>query len=134
MTETKTILIVDDDKSVRDSLERVLRLQNFDVLLAVSGKDALREALRAKIDFVFLDLNLGPNDDGWDTFDALQKVAPSLPVLVMTGEAPRMAHSSASRAAALLLKPITDYPYLFRRLRELQKPGQAMEGLAVTTK
>ena len=129
MAKKETILIVDDDKAIRDSLERVLRLENFSVCLAANGTEAVREALRSQIDFVLLDLNLGPNESGWDTFDALHKLNASLPIFVMTGEAPRMAHASASHAAALLMKPISDYPFLFRRLRELS--GQRKEALSL---
>ena len=113
-----TVLLIDDDRSVRDSLGRVLRVENFDVVLAENGKEALREAIRTKVDFVVLDLNLGPEESGWETFRALSELSPSRPILVMTGEPDRLAHSAASRAAALLIKPL-DLGFLFRRLREL---------------
>ena len=118
MTETGNILLIDDDRSVREALGGVLRLEQFNVVLAANAEEALREFLRQKIDAVLLDLNLG-QADGWETFDALVGLVPSLPILVMSGETDRLySHTAAHTAAALMAKPI-DISFLVGKLRDI---------------
>jgi len=59
VTQRANVLLVDDDVTVRQSLERVLTLENFRVVPVSNGHDALREFGQKHIDIVLLDLNLG---------------------------------------------------------------------------
>jgi DNA-binding NtrC family response regulator len=128
MTAKPNILVIDDDRAVREALDRVLRVEQFEVVLAANAEEALREFLRHKVDAVLLDLNLSHEENGWDTFDALNQLAPSLPILVMSGQPDRFSHASAHAAAALLPKPI-DFSALFeKRHRKLREPVHKQQG------
>src|SRR5216117_9205 len=73
------ILVVDDDPSVREMLTRVLVGEDYLVLPAASGPEALKIASATQIDLVLLDLNM-PGQSGWDTFERLTAEDPLIPV------------------------------------------------------
>jgi len=83
-----TLLFVEDDEAVRDSLTCLLVHEGFLVLTAATGHDAmglLRTPL-SPIDVVLLDVNL-PDVNGLDLCARLREMYPRLPVVVCTGEA-----------------------------------------------
>src|ERR1044072_387939 len=53
----KRILVVDDDTSVRESIARVLEEQDYDVIVAATGREAVSVFLAGSPDLVLLDLN-----------------------------------------------------------------------------
>ena len=61
----KRILLVDDDPTVRDSLNDVLAAEGYVVIPAENGQQALALANHSSIDLVMLDLNM-PVKNGWD--------------------------------------------------------------------
>jgi two-component system, OmpR family, response regulator MprA len=78
------ILVVDDERAVRDSLRRALELQGFEVELASDGAEALaRLAENGQLDAVVLDI-LMPGIDGLDVCRQLRRRGNSVPVLMLT--------------------------------------------------
>jgi two-component system, OmpR family, response regulator MprA len=78
------ILVVDDERAVRDSLRRALELQGYEVELANDGADALaRLAENGQPDAVVLDI-LMPGIDGLDVCRQLRRRGNSVPVLMLT--------------------------------------------------
>src|ERR687885_157084 len=80
------VLVVDDDAAVRESLARALRLEGYDVELAVDGAEALErlvDANGAAPDLVVLDV-LMPNVDGLEVCRRLRRTGSRLPVLMLT--------------------------------------------------
>jgi len=80
------VLIVDDEAAVRDSLERVLRHEGYDVLLAEDGREAMRllAAPRGeRADAVLLDV-LMPRLDGLEVCRRLRDTGDRTPVLMLT--------------------------------------------------
>src|SRR5262245_40673006 len=71
----KKILLVDDDPAVRESVARVLTGEDYDVLTAANGLEALDLAAANEVDLVLLDLNL-PKKNGWDTFELMTRHNP----------------------------------------------------------
>ncbi len=114
---TEKILVVDDEKSIREALSKVLRAENYEVLLAETGKEAMERYGTEPIDLLLLDLNL-PGGNGWATLDWLAKVNPLLPVIIITGRANQRALAEKSGADALMEKPL-DVPLLLQTIREL---------------
>jgi len=82
----ETILIVDDDRALRQMAGRLLGSLGYQVVLAGSGEEALRiyREQRAGIDLVLLDLRL-VDMDGSEVLRQLQQIAPSVRVLVSSG-------------------------------------------------
>ena len=83
---TGTILVVDDEESVRTLAERVLRREGFEVATADNGITAVEmvKASPQKFDLVLLDLTM-PRLDGKQTFDKLISVQPNLKVVLTSG-------------------------------------------------
>jgi DNA-binding response OmpR family regulator len=55
---TKRILLVDDDRSIRESLGKILRAENYEVVLGENGEAAVEKHAAERIDLLILDLNL----------------------------------------------------------------------------
>ena len=68
----KKILIVDDDRDLVASLERVLRGNGYDVAAAHSGADGLRAVLAERPDLVILDVMMETDTAGFEAADALR--------------------------------------------------------------
>jgi two-component system response regulator MprA len=77
------ILVVDDEPSVREALERVLRLDGFDVALAADGMQAVRHMAVTSTDAVVLDV-LMPRLDGLEVCRRLRDTGDRTPVLMLT--------------------------------------------------
>jgi two-component system response regulator MprA len=82
-----SILVVDDEPAVRDSLRRALELEGYAVELARDGEEALdRLALEDQPDAVILDI-LMPGIDGLEVCRRLRQTGSTLPVLMLTARA-----------------------------------------------
>jgi DNA-binding response OmpR family regulator len=76
----QTVLVVEDERDIREVLRRYLERAGMAVLSASTGAEALRLADAARPDLVLLDLGL-PDIDG---VDVLAEIAPTTPVVVLT--------------------------------------------------
>lgn len=101
----KTILLVDDDQSVRESLGKALEGENFDVILASNGQEALAKFDPSQVDLVLLDLMM-PVQGGWRTFEELNAMNPFLPIIIITGDPNQFPRQQLFAVVALLKKPI----------------------------
>ncbi len=127
--ETKTarpekpkILLVDDDPAIRQILRRLLADEDYEVVTAANGLEAL-EMTDASIDLVLLDLNM-PVKDGWDTFETLSFKYPWLPIILITARPNQFFPALASGVGALLEKPL-DFVKLFDTVRALlEEPAE----------
>lgn len=82
-----TILVVDDERAVRESLRRALELEGYEVELAADGEEALeRLGSGAAVDAVVLDI-LMPGIDGLEVCSRLRTGGNSVPVLMLTARA-----------------------------------------------
>jgi two-component system response regulator MprA len=81
------ILVVDDERAVRESLERALELEGYDVELAADGEEALeRMSTAPPADAVILDV-LMPGIDGLEVCRRLRAGGDAVPVLMLTARA-----------------------------------------------
>ncbi|AXK87744.1 response regulator transcription factor [Nocardia farcinica] len=128
------ILVVDDDRAVRESLRRSLTFNGYTVDLAVDGVDALEKATAQRPDALVLDVMM-PRLDGLEVCRRLRSTGDDLPILVLT------ARDSVSERVAGLDAGADDYlpkPFaleeLLARLRALLRrrapdPGDTSETL-----
>ncbi len=80
------ILVVDDEKIIRDLLSRLFARDNVNVLLAENGLKALEVAKNNEIDLAIMDIRM-PGMDGLRTYQELRSIKPNLPCIFMTGYA-----------------------------------------------
>jgi CheY-like chemotaxis protein len=115
--KTETLLVVDDDPSVREVLTRVLDEEGYFVLAAANGPEALEVMATHQIDLVLLDLNM-PLESGWETFEALTAQNPLAAVIVVTARSGQLSTALGSGVGALLEKPL-DYSKLLETVRSI---------------
>ena len=85
MEPKKTILIVEDDKFLRELISRKLSGEGFDALEAVDGEEGIKKIKEEKPDLVLLDLIL-PGIDGFEVLARLREdpEISSIPVIILS--------------------------------------------------
>ena len=132
------LLVVDDDRAVRESLRRALTLEGYEVELAEDGADGLARIAGASPDAIVLDVAM-PVVDGIEMCRRLRHDGASLPILMLTAR-----ESVTDRVAGLdagaddyLVKPFA-LEELLARLRALLRrtdgaaPGDVLEFAGLT--
>lgn len=109
--EPYKILVVDDDREIRDLMKHALGLAGYDVLTAADGLEANTALANTRIDAIITDLIM-PEKDGMQLIGELRKTHPELRVVAMTGggHIPTEQYFKVARAFgahALLSKPFT---------------------------
>jgi two-component system response regulator MprA len=127
------LLVVDDDRGLRDALRRALTLAGYDVHLTDTGAGALAQVSQAVPDAVVLDVGL-PDIDGLEVCRTLRREGNRVPVLMLTARdavADRIDGLDAG-ADDYLVKPF-DIDELKARLRALMRrsgPEGGLDGLS----
>ena len=80
------ILIVDDEKSIRNTLREILEFEKYNVEEAVDGLDCLTKVKQNSYDVILLDIKM-PNLDGMETLERIQILSPDTPVVMISGHA-----------------------------------------------
>ena len=80
-----TILIVDDEKNIREGLAADFEMDGYAVRLAENGRDALGQISRGDIDLVITDLRMPGGVSGEDVLRHVTAETPGIPVIVLTG-------------------------------------------------
>jgi len=79
-----TILVVDDEEKIRETISDILLDQGYDVICSGDGEDAQKKILFENIDAVILDVML-PKKGGMDVLDYIHKEFPLIPVVIISG-------------------------------------------------
>jgi two-component system, NtrC family, nitrogen regulation response regulator NtrX len=80
----KTILVIDDDKSVRDSLKMILEYEHYEVEFAENGEKGLQSLDRFSVDVVLLDVKMA-GMDGIEVLTKIRQKNQKLPVVMISG-------------------------------------------------
>lgn len=85
--EVHTVLVIDDEESVRDYLKESLVMEGYRILLAPNGKEGVRLAIEREPDLIILDLMM-PGMSGFEVMDQLHQhpIAADIPVVVYTAK------------------------------------------------
>ena len=78
-----SILVIDDESAIRESLEVLLMLEGYQVRMAVDGEEGLRTLEQENFDLVLLDLAL-PGQSGIELLPQIKDRHPELPVIMIT--------------------------------------------------
>jgi len=81
---TPTILITDDDRAFRETLQNVFALRGFDTLVAADGEEAVQIIQGERIHLVLLDMHM-PRLTGLETVEAVRETNATLPFVLITG-------------------------------------------------
>jgi DNA-binding response OmpR family regulator len=104
-----TVLVVDDEASIRQLLRRTLEAEGFHVDEAPDGESALRliQARAQPFDLVLTDLSM-PRIDGRQVSETVRRYRPSVAVLGMSGDPDAVPYiESSDTPVRVLLKPFT---------------------------
>ncbi|MCK5667196.1 MAG: response regulator, partial [Thiotrichaceae bacterium] len=85
-TLSPTILIVDDEKLLRESVRDLLSIYDFNCILAQDGQQAFDLLKKQSVDIILLDLVM-PNVDGFEVMQAVHVQCPDVDIVVTSGEA-----------------------------------------------
>ena len=123
--------MAEDDRAVRESIERALTFEGYDVLTAPDGSEAIQRVLNDRPDAVVLDVMM-PHVDGLEVARRLRAVGVKTPILMVTARveiSDRVAGLDAG-ADDYLIKPFA-LPELLARLRALLRRTVLAEGAEV---
>lgn len=117
----KRILVVDDD-SMNLVRTKVILGQEYDVLSADSGIEALQKLKNEKVDMVLLDIDM-PGMNGIETFERMKNFAAEIPVIFLTASGLEEDVFSAIRLGAVnyLKKPFRPQELIKRVAQEFAK-------------
>jgi len=98
-------MVVDDDRNIRESIANLLA-DEYEVLLAEDGEQALTEIKKERLDLVLLDVRL-PKIDGLEVLKIIKDSKPNLPVIIVSAveEIKTVVTSLRSGAYHYLTKP-----------------------------
>ncbi|MCK4537197.1 MAG: sigma-54-dependent Fis family transcriptional regulator [Candidatus Krumholzibacteria bacterium] len=121
---SKQVLIVDDEESIRTSLEKLLSYEKYGAFTAPDGESALRIVSDERIDIVLLDIKM-PGMDGLEVLGKMKEIRPELPVIIISGHGTISTAVEATKLGAFdfLEKPI-DLERMLLTLRNGIKQGE----------
>ncbi|SFM85296.1 hybrid sensor histidine kinase/response regulator [Thermodesulforhabdus norvegica] len=123
--ERPAVLVVDDEQLVLDFVAEILRRENFEVLGATSGEEALElvDAVGKSISLIILDLNM-PGMGGWKCLEEIRSRLPDVPVIIASGYISASAEKRAEgyRNVRFIRKPYS-IKELLDELRKVKNRG-----------
>ena len=96
------ILIIDDEKSIRNTLKEILAYEGYDVSEAQDGIEGIKLAEKDKFDIILSDIKM-PKMDGIEVLERLQEITPETPVVMISG------HGNIETAVEAIRKGAFDY-------------------------
>ena len=113
MTDTKRVLVADDDRAMVQTLCDVLRMSGWETVSAGSGEEAIQQVDASAFTAVLMDVRMG-GMSGVEAMRAIRTRCPAMPVILMTAyaflqETPHPSHDEVREAIAGNLCRCTGY-------------------------
>jgi len=105
-----SVLIADDDASLRSALKLALEANGYEVRLAANGGEALKLQRKAPSDVLITDLFM-PESDGFEAIDGFRKGFPGTKIIAMSGEGKRAKHEYLPAAALIGVEATLKKPF-----------------------
>lgn len=117
---TTTILIIDDDTGLRETLRSLLELEGYTVAMASDGLDALRQLDRVMPKAILLDVRM-PRMDGYEFLEELRRLGrrDEFPIIVLTADTLAQARMARVGVEGFLAKPF-DIDDLLNKIEEVR--------------
>ncbi len=115
----ETILIIDDELSILDSLSCFFQDEGYRVFTAINGEIGLELFFRERVDVVVTDLKM-PGKDGIEVMNAIRQQSPDTPMVVVSGAGKKEDIIKALRMGAkdYITKPIEDLEMIHHVIRK----------------
>ncbi len=126
-TPLKRVLVVDDDRTLRDTLKQVLEQWGYEVQLAADGIEGLQQVKRGQTDLVVAELRL-PRLPGLEMLRRIRTISAGFPVIIITG------HPSLADAVEAMKLGALDFftkPVEIANLRRMIEQGLSMRTAAL---
>ncbi|MCQ2216057.1 MAG: sigma-54 dependent transcriptional regulator [Bacteroidales bacterium] len=125
-----SILVIDDQRSIRSTLKDILELEGHEVALAENGKEGVEMLSKSKYDILLTDIKM-PEMDGMEVLEKAVEIAPGMPVIMISG------HGNIDTAVESIKKGAYDFiekPVDLNRLLITVKNAVEKNDLVVETK
>jgi len=121
LTGRETILVAEDDPSIRELAEMILGKLGYEVILADNGIDAIEKfkANSDKVDIIIMDMIM-PKKSGREAYQDIRRLKPSVKVLFISGYSPDLLQNKGvlETGEEVIIKPVRPME-LARRVREI---------------
>jgi DNA-binding response OmpR family regulator len=117
------ILIVDDSKNIRITIQHLLENENHEFDIAMNGEEALDKILTNEFDLVFLDIRM-PTMDGMEVLREIRKKGNKTPVVILS------AYGTVDNAVEAMKLGVVDFmtkPFTPAEIRELLQSFEKRE-------
>ncbi len=125
-----SILIVDDSSFVRKTMQLVLSVKNYNILLASDVAEALEILEKQQVDLIFSDLEM-PNIDGIEFISILKRkeTTKDIPILVLSGSEDRQSYAKVLKHGAIdfIRKPFFNEEILLKADLHIKHSKQLQE-------
>jgi CheY-like chemotaxis protein len=100
------LLVVDDEKHIRQALERWFEAAGFEIDLAEDGQEAVEKCSSSSYDVITMDLVM-PRMGGLEAVEKIRELAPDVPILIMTASHDHPTDAEALGVSKIMAKPLT---------------------------
>ncbi|NOR76318.1 MAG: response regulator [Draconibacterium sp.] len=124
------ILVIDDERSIRNTLKDILEYEKYEVDLAEDGNKGIEKVKNAEYDIILCDIKM-PGLDGIEVLERLSEITPDTPVVMISG------HGNIDTAVESIKKGAFDYiekPLDLNRLLITIRNGMDKSNLVTETK
>jgi DNA-binding NtrC family response regulator len=102
MKNTQNILVVDDEKAIRNTLNEILSFEGFNIDEAADGQEAIKKIKENNYDCILCDIKM-PKMDGLEVLEQTREIKPDVPFIVISG------HGNIETAVDAVKKGAYDY-------------------------
>ena len=120
-TKRRTLLVVDDNTDILESLTLLLKLAGYDILEAADGASSLQIIGRERPDLIVTDLRM-PRMDGIDLIRWVREAGAPIcetPIVALSVHGPRELESAQAAGADAWVDKLSDFEDLLRAVRQL---------------
>jgi DNA-binding NtrC family response regulator len=119
MSVKGSILIIDDEQEIRESLEQLLRIEGYQADSASTGEEGLKRIEDGVFDLVLLDINL-PDHNGLELLKSIKHDSPEVSVIMITAyDSSQMAFQASKKGAESYITKPWDNDKLLLEVRNL---------------
>lgn len=127
MSSKTTILITDDEQSIRNALKEILEFEDYATIQAENGKEALEAVEKEQVDLVMLDIKM-KGMDGIEVLEKLKKSKPEIPVIMISGHGTiKIAVEATKNGAFDFIEKPPDLNRLLTSVRNALKSGELIQ-------